>query len=694
MTRRYHANNFSTTLAATITSTATSLTVASATGLPTIGAGETYRLTITQNNLIEIVTVTAASGTTLTITRAQEGTTAQIFLSGARIELRVTADSLDRKADKVATAGDVLDFGDATSLEIPNNATATLSAAGQIAVDTSVTDFADGVMVYRAGSTDYGVIAIPKASLASPINNYVVTYDSTLDQFKLAAGGGGGGGSGDVVGPASAVSNTAALYDGTSGKLLKSMVDPGADRMLFWDDSAGTIEYLTLGTNLSITGTTLDASGGGGGVSDGDKGDITVASSGTVWTIDTPASATHAANDKLLFKDTSASDAMAYTTFSNITTVGTLANGTWNASTVTVPYGGTGLTTCSNGDLVVGVGADTLGTLAKNTNASRYLSNTGASFTPAWAQIDLTNGVTGALPVANGGTGATSVPATPTASVFSGYDANTNSIVNNTIVAPLVVATAAGTTTLTVSSPRTVIFTGTTTQTVVLPVASTLALNQTFEIINQSTGTLTIQSSGLNTITTQTAISNCNLYRCVLTSGTTAASWSYQFGTLNRTFTGTGGNVVLSTAPTFTTPVLGTPTSGTLTSCTGLPLTTGVTGVLPAANGGRLPTVAAAGTTQAAAINTTYICSNASQCNVTLPATAALGDVVAVVSQGAGGIKVTANTGQTVKGLGDTTTSAGSVTCAAQYDCIEVVCVVANTTWVVRDFTSTLLTFA
>ncbi len=42
-------------------------------------------------------------------------------------------------------------------------------------------------------------------------------------------------------------------------------VDHGADRLLFWDDSAGALAPLTLGTNLSITGTTINASGGGGG---------------------------------------------------------------------------------------------------------------------------------------------------------------------------------------------------------------------------------------------------------------------------------------------------------------------------------------------------------------------------------------------------------------------------------------------
>lgn len=84
--------------------------------------------------------------------------------------------------------------------------------------------------------------------------------------------------------------------------------------------------------------------------------------------------------------------------------------------------------------------------------------------------------------------------------------------------------TAAGTTTLTSSSNYYQYFTGTTIQTVQLPVVSTLILGQTFEIKNLSTGIVTITSSGGNTVATMPAGMDA-VIRCILLTGTTETSW-------------------------------------------------------------------------------------------------------------------------------------------------------------------------
>jgi hypothetical protein len=98
-------------------------------------------------------------------------------------------------------------------------------------------------------------------------------------------------------------------------------------------------------------------------------------------------------------------------------------------------------------------------------------------------------------------------------------------------------ATATGTTTLTVASARTQRFSGVTTQTCVLPVVTTLANGFEFVIFNDSTGAVTVQSSGGNTITTlAAAVGGANRggwgrFICVdITAGTGVASWSYLSG--------------------------------------------------------------------------------------------------------------------------------------------------------------------
>lgn len=64
------------------------------------------------------------------------------------------------------------------------------------------------------------------------------------------------------------IPDLSATYQPLAANLTQigALADPNADRILFWDDSAGSFAFLTVGSGLDLTGTTLTATGGSGDV--------------------------------------------------------------------------------------------------------------------------------------------------------------------------------------------------------------------------------------------------------------------------------------------------------------------------------------------------------------------------------------------------------------------------------------------
>lgn len=89
-------NNFDTQLSADALPGDTILDLLDASPLGSLANGDYYCATITNGVAFEVVHITAISGTQITVTRAQEGTTALTVSTGDSIQIRDTAGSLDR----------------------------------------------------------------------------------------------------------------------------------------------------------------------------------------------------------------------------------------------------------------------------------------------------------------------------------------------------------------------------------------------------------------------------------------------------------------------------------------------------------------------------------------------------------------------------------------------------------------------
>ena len=297
---------------------------------------------------------------------------------------------------------------------------------------------------------------------------------------------------------------------------------------------------------------------------------------------------------------------------------------------------------------------------SQTSNANKYLQTDGTNAT--WDAVSLsTSDITGTLAVANGGTGVTT-------STGTGAVVLSNS---PTLVTPALGTPASGTATnltgLPISTGVSGLGTGVATF-LGTPSSANLASAVTDEtgsgalvfansptLVTPALGTpsalvgtnITGTASGL---TAGNVTTNANLTGAVTSVGNATSLGSFSSANLLGALTDeTGtGSAVFATSPTLVTPILGTPTSATLTNATGLPLSTGVTGTLPVANGGT-------GTATPSIVAGTNVTVTGTWPNQTIAASGSSGTVTSVAVSGG-------TTGLTTSG-GPVTTS-GTITLA------------------------------
>jgi len=403
---------------------------------------------------------------------------------------------------------------------------------------------------------------------------------------------------------------------------------------------------------------------------------------------------------------------------------------------IAVTDGGTGLNAIATGQIIYGSAANTYTALAFDATATRYLANTGGGATiPAWDQINLTNGVTGTLPVGNGGLGVadptdhcvlvgsgntavTPITAGVTGELLCGVTgADPDFAASSDGDFSFTSATAAVQRTLTVSntdntaalSPANVQVTvGGDTNTGDPYINFLVSASDTYSVgidnsvagnplkitsgASPSAGTdlFTMTSAGVITLNNDldvseggTGVSTLTLHG-VLLGNAAADIQATAEGATNQALLGnTGANPTWGAVPNaaLANSTI-TVTGGSNITVAGSPVSLG--GAVTIASTGGVTWGIVTADTNPMVVYTGYICNKAGLLTLTLPVTAVVGTVMRVTGMNTDvGWRVAQNANQQIH-VGNISTTAGAggyIESTHKRDSVELVCVVANLEW-------------
>lgn len=265
------ANNVTTSLSAALTSTATTVQLLSLVGFPVVSSPDHLLITVTGAGNLEILRITSISGSTVTVVRGQEGTTASAFATNSIVSVNLTKGTLETFRDKEISLDTAITAGKPKLLGKYYNSTAMTLQPGVYVITLVGSggggggggDEFDGGKGESGGTTGFRVLTTIGANI-----DYICQGGTggSGGWYKTPGCGGGGGGDGLTEGHGSngkggtAGSNpNAGLPGGDGGYNISSILgDKPGDGTLIIHDRPGLVAGKAAET-LTKTITLLEA---------------------------------------------------------------------------------------------------------------------------------------------------------------------------------------------------------------------------------------------------------------------------------------------------------------------------------------------------------------------------------------------------------------------------------------------------